>query len=67
MKPINMVNIYRRYKGQWVALTPDRKSVIASGPSAKKVFDLAHKKGFKEPILTKIPTEIVTLVGLITT
>lgn len=67
MKPIDMTKIYREYKGKWVALTPDRKSVITSGSNAKKVFDEAHKKGFNEPIITKIPTEIVTLVGLITT
>ena len=67
MKPIDMTKIYRDYKGKWVALTPDRRSVIASGQSAKQVYDQAHKKGFKEPILAKIPTEVAILVGLITT
>ena len=67
MKPIDMTKIYRKYKGKWVALTPDRKTVITSGLTAKQVYDEAHQKGFKEPILTKIPTEIAILVGLITT
>ncbi|MBI2327141.1 hypothetical protein HYU92_02375 [Candidatus Curtissbacteria bacterium] len=67
MKAIDMTKIYRDYKGKWVALTPDRKTVITSGSTAKQVYDEAHKKGFEEPILTKIPTEVVILVGLITT
>lgn len=67
MKPIDMTRIYRDYKGKWVALTQDRKTVIASGTTAKKVFDQAHKKGFKEPVLTKIPTEVVIMVGLANT
>lgn len=59
-----MKKIYKRYKGKWIALTPDRKSVITSGLNAKKVFDQAHKKGFKEPILTKVPKEVVPMVGV---
>lgn len=53
-----MTKIYKQYKGKWVALTPNRKTVITSGSTAKQVYDTAHKKGFKEPILTKIPTEV---------
>ncbi len=67
MSAIDMTKIYRRYKGKWVALTPDHKTVITSGSTAKQVYDQAHKKGFKEPILAKIPTEVAILVGLITT
>ena len=63
MKAIDMTKIYRKYKGKWVALTPDRKTVITSGPTAKHVYDEAHKKGFKEAILMKVPQAVVPLVG----
>ena len=57
MKPIDMTKIYREYKGKWVALTPDRKTVITSGLTANQVYDELHQKAFKEPILPKIPPE----------
>jgi len=37
--------------------------VISSGDTAKKVYREAHEKGFKEPILTKVPQAVVPLVG----
>ena len=55
MKAIDMTKIYRKYKGKWVALTSDEKSVISSGNTAKEVYDKAHKKGFEEPILMQVP------------
>ena len=55
MKAIDMTKIYRKYKGKWVALTSDEKSVISSGKTAKEVYDQAHKKGFQEPILMTVP------------
>ena len=57
--------IYKKYKGKWVALTPDEKSVISSGKTAKEVYDQAHKKGFKEPILMKVPPRVAIFVGII--
>ncbi|OGD87348.1 hypothetical protein A3D81_02275 [Candidatus Curtissbacteria bacterium RIFCSPHIGHO2_02_FULL_40_17] len=55
--------IHKKYKGKRVALTPDEKRVISSGDTAKKVYREAHEKGFKEPILTKVPQAVVPLVG----
>lgn len=65
MKPIGMTQIHKKYKGKWVALTPDEKSVVASGSTAKKVYDDAQKIGFKVPILMKVPKDIVIYVGLL--
>lgn len=55
MKAIDMTAIHKKYKGKWVALTPDEKAVIVAGDTAKKVYDEVHRKGFKEPILMNIP------------
>lgn len=64
MKAINMINIYRKYKGEWVALNSltDRK-VVAHGQTLKEVLNKAHKKGVKAPIVTEIPKEILPIVG----
>ncbi|HLA04208.1 MAG TPA: DUF5678 domain-containing protein [Patescibacteria group bacterium] len=65
MRTTNFKEIHKRYKGKWVALTSDERSVISSGKTAKEVYDQAHKKGFKEPILMKVPPEVAIYVGFI--
>ena len=65
MKATNFKEIHKRYKGKWVALTTDERSVISSGNTAKEVYDKAHKKGFEEPILMKVPPEVSIFVGIV--
>ncbi len=65
MKAIDMTQIHKRYKGKWVALTSDEKSVVSSGETARKVYDDALKRGFKVPILMKVPKDIVIYVGIL--
>lgn len=60
---IDWTRIYRKYKGLWVALKADEKTVIASGKSAKQVFEEAKNKGYKNPILTRMPKNLTTYVG----
>lgn len=60
---INWTTIYKKHKGQWIALKSDEKTVISSGESAKFVFNSAIKKGYKKPIITRIPSKIVNFVG----
>jgi len=52
---VDFVYICEKFKGKWVALS-NKGEVIASGINAKKVFDEAKKKGYKIPILFKVPT-----------
>lgn len=63
MAAIDWTKIYQKYKGQWVALKNDEKTVISSGRTAKSAWDKARKKGYKEPILTKMPPKIMPYVG----
>jgi len=49
---IDWTKIYQKYKGLWVALEKDEKTVIASGRTAKEVWEKAKKCGFEKPILT---------------
>ena len=60
---IDWTKIYKKYKGLWVALKSDEKTVIASGKTAKAVWDLAQKKGFTKPILTRMPDKLIPYVG----
>ncbi len=60
---INWNNIYKKYRGLWVALKEDEKTVIAAGKTAHEAWKQAQDKGFAKPILTKIPKELTTYVG----
>ena len=60
---IDWTNIYKKYKGLWIALQDDEETVVASGKTAKEAWDSAQKKGFKKPILTRMPAKLIPYVG----
>ncbi len=60
---IDWTEIYKKYKGSWVALKNDEITVIASGKTAKEVLDKARKKGFDMPILANIPKQLTAYIG----
>jgi len=57
MKAIDMTPIIRKYPGYFVALSYDRKKVLGKGHTPEEALREAKKKGYKNPILTKIPYE----------
>ena len=61
---IDWSKIYKKYRGLWVALKDDEKTVIASGKTAQEAWAKARVKGFKKPILTRMPEKLITYVGL---
>ncbi|MBI3577515.1 hypothetical protein HY086_05755 [Candidatus Gottesmanbacteria bacterium] len=64
MKPIDVTNIYKKYKGLWVGLKKmDARAVVAAGKNVQEVMDKSKKKGFREPILFKVPTKSIPYVG----
>lgn len=63
MRAIDLTDIYRRYKGKWVALAKDERTVLGSGKTASLAYKKAKAKGFEKPILMKIPKEIVPYIG----
>lgn len=65
MKAIDWTKIYQKYKGLWVGLKDDEKTVVASGKTVKEVMQKAQKKGHKEPILFRVPTKIIPYIGCI--
>ena len=60
---IDWSKIYKKYRGLWVALKSDEKTVIASGKSAKEAWEKAIDTGYKKPILTKMPKDLATYIG----
>jgi hypothetical protein len=62
-KTINWTKIYKKYKGQWVALAEDEETVVASSKNAKDAYEQAQKKGLKVPIMLSIPLELKSHIG----
>lgn len=60
---IDWTKICKKYKGLWIALKKDEKTVVASGKTAKEAWDKSNRKGYKVPILAKIPERIIPYVG----
>ena len=61
---IDWTKIYHRYKGLWVALQDDERTVVSSGKTAQEELGQAKAKGYGNPILFRVPTEIVPYVGV---
>lgn len=60
---IDWTHIYNDYKGKWVAIKSDHKTVVASGRTAVEARDLANKAGFKKAGLFYVPKKDVIFVG----
>ncbi len=62
-KYIDLTNVYKNYKGLWVALDEKLEKVIASDFNAKRTYDKAFKKGLKKPTLFKVPKQNIAYFG----
>lgn len=51
---MNRTKIFEKYQNQWVAMTNDDK-IISAGGTVKEVLAKAIQKGFKDPIIAKMP------------
>lgn len=60
---IDWTKICKKYKGLWVGLKNDQRTVVAVGKTVKEVMEKAKKKGFNQPILFRVPTKIIPYVG----
>ncbi len=55
-------DLFNKYKGEWVALKDDERTVIAHGKDAKEVWNEAQKTVAK-PILMQVPIDVLAYVG----
>ncbi len=60
---IDWTKIYKKYKGLWVALLDDEQTVVGSGKFLKDAVLEADKKGYKNPIVMRVPETLSTFVG----
>lgn len=60
---IDWTDISKKYKGKWVGLKDDEKTVVASGNTVKQVMKVAQKNGYPVPILFKVPVKIIPYIG----
>ena len=60
---IDWTNIYKKYKGLWVALKDDEVTVISSGKTLENTSKKAKDKGFENPIFFKVPKNLTYFVG----
>ena len=63
MSKIDWTKIHKQYAGLWITLKEDEKTVISSGKVLKQVLGVAEEKGYHNPLLLRVPDEVVTFVG----
>jgi len=63
--PINWTNLQKKYRGLWVALAKDERTVIASGKTAREALERAKTKSRQVPFLARMPEKVSTFVGVI--
>jgi hypothetical protein len=51
------------YRGRWVALADDEETVIAAGSDVPAVLALSAQRGHADPLLFRVPNEIVDFAG----
>ena len=60
---IDWSKMYKKYAGLWVALADDEITVIASDKKLVKAIEVSAKKGVNDPIVNRVPDEVVTFAG----
>lgn len=55
--------LYKKYKGQWVALDADEKTVMGHGATVRDAIKEAKKKTSKDVFLTRVPDNLEAFVG----
>lgn len=56
--------VYKKYKGEWVALKEDSFGVISHGKNLISVKESATKKGHADAVYFKVPTKLIAYVSL---
>ena len=56
-------HIFKRYKGQWVALADDETTVIAAAATAREAQESSVKKGQSSPLLFRVPDTLEAFAG----
>ncbi len=60
--PIDLTELLKPYKGQWVALSQDERRILGHGKSLDEALAAARKVEEGRPVLIKVPDESVGFV-----
>lgn len=63
MAAIDWTENFNKYKGLWVAMKDDQKTVVASAETLRETREKAKEKGYSDPIFFRVPTEIIPYIG----
>ncbi len=63
MTAIDWTQIYKKYKGMWVALLDDEITVVGHGKTLKEAKEKALENGHDHPIFTKMPADNSSYIG----
>ncbi len=63
MRAIDWSQIFKKYKGMWVGLKKDQRTVVANGKTVTEVMEMAKKNNYSQPILFRVPTRALPYVG----
>lgn len=64
MRVLDRTAMAKKYKGKWVALKNDRKTVVASGKGVASVLRKAQKNGVDMPVITRMPRFPMRFIGV---
>ena len=58
-------HIYKNksYKGKWVALEHDERTIAGSGASLEEAIATAQKNGCPDPIVMSVPERVISFGG----
>ncbi len=62
---IDWTNIYKKYKGLWVALKDDERTVVSFGKTAKEAWTKAKKKDSKSQFWLICQKPCPPMLGLV--
>ena len=63
MQLLDRSKLAKEHPGKWVALKSDRKTVVGSANSVQGAMQAAKKKGYEQPIITRMPRFLKHFVG----
>lgn len=63
MPSIDWTKQYEKYRGLWVALKKDQKTVVAAGKTLRETREKANEKGEDDPIFFRVPSTVIPYIG----
>jgi uncharacterized protein DUF5678 len=61
--PMDWTHLFKKHKGQWVALADDETTVVAAASSAKEALATSAARGTPDPILYRVPDTLEAFAG----